>query len=130
MEKMNAIQEVFKAMESEFQTYEDETKHIPLLKSAYTHDKPLMTLDHMSNLTNAVLVYTEQVNELFSGETHDQHFIATTLDQISQEVIKIQSQVDRFQPAQILQQCLMELNLQLTNVKAFIHNTQQQQFLS
>ena len=50
-----------------------------------------MTLDQMGGLTNTVLSYTDQVNDLFSGKSQDQNFIAIALDQISQEVIKIQT---------------------------------------
>ena len=85
-----------------------------------------MTLDQMGGLTNTVLSYTDQLNDLLSGKTQDQNFIALALDQISKEVVKIQTQVDKFQPAQILQQCLMELNIRLTKARTFIHNAQQQ----
>ena len=125
--KMNAINAVFQSMESEFKTYmkeQDETKNIPILKSTISNDKPLMTLSNMNDLTNTVLRYTEQLDDLFSGKTQDHTFMTLAIDQIAKDMVKIQTQVDKFQPAEILQQCLMELNINLTNARTFIHNAQ------
>ena len=111
-ERINQINTVFKAMESEYQTFIQEqnvTHNIPLLKSTVNTNKPLMDVLQMNDLTNIVVKCTEKIDDLFSKH-HDLGFMSQVIGQVLSEMTKIQTSLEKFQPMELLVQCMKVLN--------------------
>ena len=66
--KIKQIEVVFKALDTEFQTYiqDQSIKDIPVLKSSVCSNKPMMEVDDITDLSNILLKCQDNIDSLFN----------------------------------------------------------------
>ena len=105
---------------------QDEKSNVPLLKSSISSNKPLLTVSHMNELVDTALRCTDKLNEITSSKNGDYSYMTLAIDQIAVEMVNIQTQMQKFQPAEVLEQCIRHLKGKVDSARYFIQNAQAQ----
>ena len=105
---------------SEYKSYiqdlDDQVK-VPVLKSTISDNRPMLSVSQMNEMVDRALKCAEAVQEVTSKKHCDYNQMTIIIDQIAVTMIGIQNTMSKFQPAEVLEQCMKHLQERIASTR-------------